>query len=111
MAVVYASIVEISIKCNGPRSFMRDAETQAALYQIGRRGIAGEATVTDCDGVSRKSLHQSGLAMDISIVDENGDTVWDESKYQIVAKFWKSIGGRWGGDFTPREIWHFDLIT
>jgi hypothetical protein len=110
MVLVYAKIKGILVKCSGSRSFIRDAEMQFALYQIGRRGIVGEATVTDCDGTHRKSLHQSGCAMDITVIDENGETIFDEKPYRILADFWKEIGGIWGGDFTsPCEIWHYAI--
>jgi hypothetical protein len=112
MLLVYASINNIKVKCSGSKSFIRDAEMQAALYKIGRRGIAGEKTVTDCDGYVRKSLHQSACAMDITIVNQDGETVWDEAPYRMLADFWKSSGGIWGGDFTsPREIWHYGMAV
>ena len=111
MTLVYASIIDIRVICSGSKSFIRSAAMQAELYAIGRRGIPGEATVTICDGVNSKSNHQSGLAMDITIVDDKGETITDEAPYCKLAVFWKSLGGRWGGDFTPgREPWHYDLM-
>lgn len=113
MVLVYAKILEIRVICSGSKSFIRNAAMQAELYAIGRRGIDGEKTVTDCDGVIRKSNHQPGQAMDITIVDDKGDVIYDEAPYRKLAVFWKSLGGRWGGDFTPaasREIWHYDLL-
>lgn len=110
MLLVYASIHNIRVKCSGSKSFIRDAEMQAALYKIGRRGIEGEKTVTDCDGYTRKSLHQSACAMDITIVNQDGEAVFDEAPYRTLADFWKASGGIWGGDFTsPKEIWHFGM--
>ena len=111
MVLTYASIMGINVKCSGSKSFIRSAEMQAELYKIGRRGIPDEKTVTICDGINSKSNHQSGQAMDITIVDDKGEVIYDEAPYRKLAVFWKSLGGRWGGDFTPgREPWHYDLM-
>jgi D-alanyl-D-alanine dipeptidase len=99
--------------CSGSKSFIRNAAMQAELYAIGRRGIPDEVTVTICDGINSKSNHQSGQAMDITIIGEKGDVIYDEIAYKKLADFWKSLDpkARWGGDFTPREIWHYDLLA
>jgi hypothetical protein len=113
MVLLYAKILGIRVMCSGSKSFIRNAAMQAELYAIGRRGIPDEVTVTICDGINSKSNHQSGQAMDITIIGEKGDVIYDEIAYKKLADFWKSLDpkARWGGDFTPREIWHYDLLA
>ena len=53
---------------------------------------------------AKDSLHCKGKAIDISIA--NGT----DSDYKLLADYAKSIGMRWGGDFSKvKERWHFDM--
>lgn len=77
-------------------SGLRTREEQQKLYnQYGPSRAAKPGT----------SRHESGMAIDIGGCSE-------EQK-SVLGKYWKSIGGVWGGDWgsgtTIREPWHFDL--
>ena len=53
---------------------------------------------------AKNSLHCQGKAIDINIA--NGT----DADYKKLGDYAKSIGMRWGGDFSKvRERWHFDL--
>lgn len=53
---------------------------------------------------AKNSLHCQGKAIDISIAGGK------DSDYKKLGDYAKSIGMRWGGDFsTVKERWHFDL--
>lgn len=81
---------------------LRDAEYQASLYAQGRTKPG--KIVTNCDGYSKKSKHQSGLAWDLVPLDSAGRIIWsDRSLYERMAEIaeglgitagirWKSIG-------------------
>lgn len=64
----------------------RSASEQAALYAQGRTkpGII----VTHLDGVSRRSRHQDGLAVDCAFV---GDDPWD-GPWEMYALFAEGLG-------------------
>ena len=52
---------------------------------------------------AKKSAHCAGKAIDIKIA---GGT---DSDYKMLGDYAKSIGMRWGGDFSKvKERWHFD---
>ncbi len=105
--LIYADIHDIDLIIN---SFIRTAEEQAKQFQIGRRGIIGEKPITPNDGYIKISRHQTKKAIDLQIVDREGQNINEPEKYKFLGEFWKTRGGQWGGDFTPPEIWHFDLI-
>ena len=77
-------------------SGLRTREEQQQLYN--KYGPSRAAK----PGTSR---HESGMAIDIGNCSE--------SQKGVLGKYWKSIGGVWGGDWgsggTIREPWHFDL--
>lgn len=81
-------------------SFHRTNEEQAWLYRNGK---------SQCDGINNKSKHQSWLAEDICIVDDNGKLIWNRvGAYELLGKHWKIIGGIWGGDWESlNDIYHF----
>ena len=61
-----------------PHEWFRDARLQAIYYQQGR-GNPG-AIITNCDGINKKSAHQSGKAIDVYLTDDDGEIVWDVLK-------------------------------
>ena len=70
---------------------LRDAEYQASLYAQGRTKPG--KIVTNCDGYSRKSKHQSGLAWDLVPLDSAGGIIWnDRSIYEKMAEIAESLG-------------------
>ncbi len=52
---------------------------------------------------AKNSAHCEGKAIDIKIV--NGT----DADYKKLGDYAKSIGMRWGGDFSVKERWHFDI--
>jgi len=83
-------------------SFYRTPEEQKKLYEEGK---------SKCDGITRRSRHQDWLAIDICIVDQCGAPIWHRTEdYEKLGKFWKSLGGTWGGDWASlNDIFHFEV--
>lgn len=92
---------------------LRDKECQDALYQIGRRGIAGERVVTNAKGGD--SFHQYCVAFDIFPLrggkpilssadgDEVSDPIW-----QTIGRIGKEEGLEWAGEWPHfKEAPHF----
>lgn len=53
-----------------------------------------------CDGYKKLSLHQRWRAKDIMVIDERGRLIRIHApQYDVLAEIWKSLGGRWGGDW------------
>jgi hypothetical protein len=114
-----------TLKERGVRCIVWDAgrttAAQVALFAQGRETLAevnrlrsiadmppidaadNTYTVTDCDGVTRKSRHQSLEALDIVVLDSKGRPAWnyinhsDEYKQiaDIAAEFGLDSGARW----------------
>ena len=101
-------------------STLRTVQEQQALYAQGRkdldevnvlRSAAGLSPIADADnkyhvtnddGVTYKSNHQSGRALDV-VPTENGNPVWPEpsdARWGRIAAIFKSQGFQWGGDWT-----------
>ena len=101
---VYAGIIGIRFICT---SYTRTPAEQNKLFREGKSG---------CDGYDEKSYHQLDRARDIVIVDKVDDKsnipVWERNKdYELLGKFWRSIDGRWGGDWENMDfddIYHFE---
>lgn len=79
-------------------STLRTCDEQAAEYAKGR--TAPGSIVTQVQGCG--SYHVLARAVDIYI----GSWVCDD--YADLGAFWKSIGGRWGGDFSFKDCVHFE---
>ena len=61
-----------------------------------------KSTITDCDGITSKSPHQSGKAVDIVPMDKNGNTYWpslNDTQWRVIATAMMEQGLRWGGDW------------
>lgn len=52
---------------------------------------------------AKNSAHCEGKAIDIKIVGGS------DADYKKLGDYAKSIGMRWGGDFSVKERWHFDI--
>lgn len=59
-------------------------------------------------GGASRSLHLRGLAFDLRIAGLPRDQVpgW---VWTALGEAWESIGGRWGGRFSPPDVNHFDV--
>jgi len=82
----------------------RTTEQQQALYAIGRTVELEKRTVTDCDGIKKRSKHQDWLAGDLCIIDPGPFWVWEkDSRYETLGKIAKDLelthGGDWGDNF------------
>jgi peptidoglycan L-alanyl-D-glutamate endopeptidase CwlK len=88
---------------------LRDAEYQQSLFKIGR-SLPGKK-VTNCDGVKKKSAHQSGMAFDIVPVDKSGKILWNDSEtFKEIADIGVSLGLRAGYYFkTLPDSPHFEM--
>ena len=101
-------------------STYRTVIEQSALYAQGRddlpsvnekRKAAGmgpiaesenKYTITNCDGLVKKSRHQSGDAVDIVPLDGRGRPYWPDassSEWTRIADIMKQFGFDWGGDW------------
>ena len=83
------------------RSAYRTCAEQAEQYALGRT-VPGTEITTHARGC--QSWHVSGRAVDIDITSGPKD-------YAALGDFWKSLGGKWGGDFpgfpdTGHYEWH-----
>ena len=88
----------------------RDAAYQQELYHVGRRGIPGEATVTDCDGLKKLSRHQSGKAWDLVPLDKHGNADWkNDAAFERMAKAAERLGIRAGRRFKRVDSPHFEI--
>lgn len=85
----------------------RSVEEQNRLYQIGRRGIAGERKVTNARG--GQSNHNHREAVDFAFVVA-GEISWDERLYQNIGRWAKQAGLKWGGDWKSfKDFPHVEL--
>lgn len=98
----------------GIASGLRTTSEQKALYALGRTK-AGKI-VTYADGVTNKSYHQSGKAVDIyAYVD--GKANWESKYYEPIARHIIKVAKnefdidlKWGGDWTSfKDLPHFQI--
>jgi len=80
----------------------RSQARQQELYQIGRRGIPGEKSVTQLDGVTKRSRHMvfPSEAVDCCVDSDPGPgkhPIWDEAAYAPLAPLALRHGLEWGG--------------
>lgn len=99
----------------------RTVEQQAALYAIGRKPGDKRRPVTMCDGVKRKSKHQSGRATHLGLrkvaASRPGYGAWvryqprggdptERQLFLIVVREAKRRGFIWGGDWPSLRDYH-----
>lgn len=75
----------------------RTCNEQNALYAAGITPAAG------C-----KSWHAWGRAADLYIPGWRNCDAECKARYAILADYWKSMGGKWGGDFSYADLVHFE---
>lgn len=103
----------------------RPRRRQAYLYAQGRILQDGTWVVTDKKAIVTnakpgKSVHQSGMAFDLHIVESvdpatgKKHTSYDETKMGKIAVVVKGMGGKWGGDFKlasgQPDTDHFEVV-
>jgi len=85
-------------------SFHRTEKQQKMLYEYGKSKV-------------KHSKHQDWLAMDLAILDDNDEIVWDRNEdYELLGSYWKHLGdvygvhARWGGDWKSlNDIYHVEV--
>jgi len=88
-------------------TFYRSPSDQNFLYQQGRTRPG--KIITNCDGHLVQSKHQSWLAVDLLIIQDNS-SLWERTpEYERLGEMWKSLGGRWGGTLSNPDCFHFEL--
>jgi len=77
----------------------RTTEEQQSLYARGRTKPG--KIVTHLDGITRKSNHQDGRAVDCTFLDINGRPHWpeDDKLWSLYGSMAKALGLIWGGDW------------
>lgn len=98
---------------------LREQAVQRAYYAQGRQALitvnslrdtAGlpaiserenKNIITNCDGVTNKSKHQSGKAMDIYPADDKGNPYWNASpeEFDDIGQVGEELGLTWGRHF------------
>src|SRR5262245_59083688 len=87
----------------------RSVEEQKELYCNGRTKPG--PVVTNCDGVSTLSKHNSlpAKALDFAIL-VNGKITWEEFEYVRLGKIAADMGFTWGGNWTHfKDYPHIEL--
>lgn len=85
---------------------LRTTERQQYLYAQGRTRPGN--TVTNCDGVKKKSIHQFGNAFDVCQNIKGKE--YDEKILNQVGKLGEQIGLEWGGSWKSfKDSPHFQL--
>lgn len=92
----------------------RSAERQQNLWQVGRRGIPGERTVTQIDGLTKKSRHMvyPSEAVDVCVDSDPGigkHPVWDRPAYEALGPLAEEFGLVWGGNWHIDDYPHLEL--
>jgi len=64
-----------------------------------------------CDGTTIKSAHQSWLACDLGILNDDGtDFLWSDPRYEKLGELGENLGLTWGGRWTSLgDIYHFEF--
>jgi len=91
----------------------RSVARQYELYQIGRRGIPGEPTVTKLDGYGKRSRHNvyPSQAIDVCVVDPAGQIRWTRKCYAPLSSLVGKYGLIWGGDWAMDDFPHLELLS
>lgn len=119
LADVKSANVDVAVVCTG-----RSLHHQIALFAQGRcplaivnhlRLMAGlvpiteaenKNTVTECDGINKRSAHQDGRAIDVVVI-KNGKAIWRKdlspNEYKTIGSCFKAHGFVWGGDWPPLD--------
>lgn len=75
----------------------------------GHRSVALQARVNP-DAPDSLHTRCPSLAVDLRVGDLPA-TATPPDVWAFAGGLWKTLGGRWGGDFSPPDLNHFDLLT
>lgn len=88
----------------------RTAQRQRELYAIGRTTELGRKPVTNCDGVKKRSFHQTGRAADCAFrVPKGGDPFDKSHPWDLYGHEARKLGLVWGGNFKNVDGPHVQL--
>lgn len=94
----------------------RSRLAQERLYQIGRRGLEGEKTVTNArGGESWHNVERNGvpaaLAFDFALIAKDGRHLLadGDEAWQQAGRIAESLGLTWGGRWRMRDLGHCQL--
>lgn len=90
------------------RQFSAQGFRWPGLYIIS--GFRSKRLQLDVNPLAPGSLHTRcpSLAADLRVGDIPASLTPREF-WELLAAIWESLGGRWGGRFTPPDFNHFDL--
>lgn len=95
--LIYSRLIKLNIIVT---DFDRTAEEQLVKFKAGN---------SLCDGVRKKSKHQTWHAIDILILGPQMRERWKRTDgYDKLGAFWISIGGIWGGTWYDEGKTDFD---
>jgi len=116
-AVVYTfrtQAEQIALYAQGrePLTVVNAKRKECGLYELIEK--ENSYTVTNCDGIRHKSMHQTGIAIDVVPV-ENGKAIWPKNSdprwLQIANAFIKQ-GFTWGGSWKDfPDMPHYQLTV
>ncbi len=75
-------------------------------YAQGYELTFGDAARMDGKGHVSGSFHYKRLAVDFNLF-KDGKYLKKTKDHKFLGKFWKSIGGSWGGDFKRKDGNHY----
>ena len=86
---------------------LRTAHRQQTLYAQGRTKPG--PIVTNLDGITKKSKHQTGDAVDCAFTDAHGKLTWSlEYPWDVYGACGRAVGLTWGGDWKMRDMPHME---
>lgn len=84
-----------------PFAFFRTAQEQRVLFNMGK---------SNCDGTTKRSMHQDWLAMDLAILNADGnDFIWAPDAYKRLGELAEECGLVWGGRWSLGDCVHVEL--
>lgn len=106
--VIYDQLEKLLPPAWAPFFGFRTIEEQAKLFSKGRTKASierGEKIVTNA--AAGLSMHNYGMASDITIWDLHARPVWVHNEWQVYADAVKKAGGEWAGNWISfRELIH-----
>lgn len=93
-----------------PLDIVNSLRKLAGLWLIG--SVENKNIITQCDGITTKSKHQFGKAMDIAPADAKGNPIWDatDGEWEEIGSIGEKMGLTWGAHFKGlKDNPHFEV--
>jgi hypothetical protein len=87
------------------------ARKLAGMYPIGEKD--NTYFVTNSDGVTFKSFHQLGMALDVVPIGALGNPIWppdDDPRWLEIGLIGEKHGFRWGGRWLKPDVAHYEWV-